>query len=75
MPPPPPPPGAPLFPPAPTINLVNNTRLQNALQAAATSVTDHRRQAPAVRPDHRRSGERVRRRRQRLRVRRLEPGR
>ena len=43
--------------------------------AGGGHVGDDRRQAPAVRPDHRRSRERVHRRRQRLRVRRLEPGR
>jgi hypothetical protein len=34
-----PPPPVPLFTPAPTINLVNNVKLQNALQAAVTAVT------------------------------------
>ncbi|HME28084.1 MAG TPA: hypothetical protein VKI44_43310 [Acetobacteraceae bacterium] len=37
--PPPPPPPVPLFPPAPTINLVGNSQLQNALKAAVTAVT------------------------------------
>ena len=34
-----PPPPVPLFPAAPAIKLVNNTKLQNALQAAITAVT------------------------------------
>jgi hypothetical protein len=43
---PPPPPPIPLFPAAPTINLVNNVKLQNALQAAVAAVTVAGKPAP-----------------------------
>ena len=48
MPPPPPGPPVPLFPPAPTITLIDNNKLKNAVAAAVAAVVSAERDSPAA---------------------------